>query len=208
MSHTESDLDRVLTIPNGLSIARLVVVAIALVALFHGHERVAAGVLLAVAGATDFLDGFVARRLGQVSNLGKILDPTVDRMVLTATIISIAVYGAVPWWIAGTVLAREVFISSTVLVIAAAGAARVDVLWVGKAGTFGLLVAFPLFLFGDGAGSFASSLHLAAYVIAVPAVCLSLWSVVAYVPLARRALAEGRQARQAVGVVPGGRSAT
>jgi cardiolipin synthase len=185
-------LDRSLTIPNAISVLRLVVVAVALVVLFRYRERVAAGILLGVAGATDFLDGYVARRIGQVSKLGKILDPTIDRMVLTSSIIAIVVYGAVPWWIAAIVLARELFISVVALVIAFAGATRIDVLWIGKASTFGLLVAFPLFLFSDGGGGFAHGLRVAAYVVVFPALAASLASVIAYVPVARRALASGR----------------
>ena len=129
-----------------------------------------------------------------MSKLGKILDPTVDRMVLTSSIISIAVYGAVPWWIAAIVLARELFVSVVAIVIAAAGATRVDVLWIGKASTFGLLVAFPLFLLSDGAGGFAHGLRIASYVVVIPALAASLASVIAYVPVARRALASGRDA--------------
>ena len=159
-----------------------------------GPPSLLAILLLGVAGATDFLDGYVARRIGQVSKLGKILDPTIDRMVLTSSIIAIVVYGAVPWWIAATVLARELFISVVALVIALAGATRIDVLWIGKASTFGLLVAFPLFLFSDGAGGFAHVLRVAAYVVVTPALAASLASVVAYVPVARRALAFGRGA--------------
>ena len=125
-------LDRSLTIPNAISVLRLVVVAVALVVLFRYRERVAAGILLGVAGATDFLDGYVARRIGQVSKLGKILDPTIDRMVLTSSIIAIVVYGAVPWWIAAIVLARELFISVVALVIAFAGATSVPFCVFGK----------------------------------------------------------------------------
>jgi cardiolipin synthase len=187
-------LDRSLTIPNGISVLRLVVVAVALVVLFHDRNRIAAAALLAFAGATDFLDGYVARRIGQVSRLGKILDPTIDRMVLASSIIAILVYGALPWWIAAVVLTREVFISVVALVLAAAGATRVDVLWIGKASTFGLLVAFPLSLLGDGPGAFAHGLHVAAYVVVAPALAASVTSIVAYVPVARRALATGRQA--------------
>jgi cardiolipin synthase len=187
-------LDRSLTIPNGISVLRLVVVAVALVVLFHDRNRVAAAGLLAFAGATDFLDGYVARRIGQVSKLGKILDPTIDRMVLASSIIAILVYGALPWWIAAIVLAREVFISVVALVIAAAGATRIDVLWIGKASTFGLLVAFPLFLVSDGRGAFSHALRIAAYVVVAPALVASIASVIAYVPVARRALAAGHQA--------------
>jgi len=199
VDHVELDadavvLDRSLTIPNGISVLRLVVVAVALVVLFRDRDRIAAAALLGFAGATDFLDGYVARRIGQVSKLGKILDPTIDRMVLASSIIAILVYGALPWWIAAVVLAREVFISVVAIVIAAAGATRVDVLWIGKASTFGLLVAFPLFLLGDGTGAFAHGLRVAAYVVVAPSLVASLGSIVAYVPVARRALAAGRQA--------------
>jgi cardiolipin synthase len=199
VDHVELDadevvLDRSLTIPNGISVLRLVVVAIALVVLFRDRDRIVAAALLGFAGATDFLDGYVARRIGQVSKLGKVLDPTIDRMVLASSIIAILVYGALPWWIAAVVLAREVFISVVAIVIAAAGATRVDVLWIGKASTFGLLVAFPLFLLGDGPGGFAHALRVAAYVVVAPALVASLGSIVAYVPVARRALAAGRQA--------------
>jgi cardiolipin synthase len=187
-------LDRSLTIPNGISVLRLVVVAVALIVLFHDRDRIAAAVLLAVAGATDFLDGYVARRIGQVSRLGKILDPTIDRMVLGSSIIAMLVYGALPWWIAAVVLTREVFISVVALVLAAEGATRVDVLWIGKASTFGLLVAFPMFLFSDGVGGFAHGLRIASYVVVIPALAASLASVIAYVPVARRALASGRSA--------------
>lgn len=193
-------IDRVVTIPNVISVMRLVVVAVGLVVLFNAQNRVFAGILLAIAGATDFLDGYIARRLGQVSQLGKLLDPTVDRMVLTASILSIVIYGAVPIWLAVAVLTREVLISVMALVIAAvASGKRIDVLWLGKAGTFGLLVAFPLFLFGDGPGAFAHALHVAALVTSAPALLASWASVVAYVPIARGAFAEGRTQRGVAG---------
>ncbi len=102
-----------------------------------------------VIGVTDFLDGYLARRFHQVSTLGKVLDPVADRLVLVTGILAITVYGAVPAWLAGVVLGRELVVSLAVLALAAMGARRIDVLWVGKAGTFGLLCCFPLFLLGD-----------------------------------------------------------
>jgi cardiolipin synthase len=194
----EQVLDRVATIPNAISLLRLIVVALALVVLFAEHERVFAGVLLAIAGVTDFLDGYVARRIGQVSKIGKLLDPTVDRMVLASSILSIVIYGAVPVWVAVAVLSREVLISVMAIVIAMSAGARIDVLWLGKAGTFGFLVAFPLFLFGDGPGAFAHALHVAAYIVSVPALLASWLSIGAYVPLARKALAGQKSSREAM----------
>lgn len=191
----EPGLDRVWTVPNGLSLLRLVLLGIALAVLFADRARVLAAVLLAVAGSTDFLDGYVARHLGQVSNLGKILDPTVDRIVLGATTIGIIVYGALPAWLAGIVLAREALVAIAGIGLALAGAARVDVIWLGKAATFGLLVTLPLFLLGDGSGALTHGVRIAAYVIGLPSAAASLIALGYYFPLARRALAEGRGGR-------------
>lgn len=185
---TEDGLDRVLTLPNVVSVARLGLAALFCWLLFGPGDRIAAAVVLAVAGATDFLDGYLARRFNQVSTLGKVLDPTADRIVLGAGVLAIAVYGAVPGWLAGLVLGREVVVSLAVLVLAALGAPRIDVLWVGKAGTFGLLACFPLFLLSDSSAGWAVALHDVTWVLFVPAIGLSLYAALCYVPVARRAL--------------------
>ncbi len=85
----------------------------------------------------------MARRYGQVSTFGKVLDPTADRILVGTAVISIMVYGAVPLWFGVATIAREVLVSVMVLLLASLGAARIDVLWVGKAGTFGLMFAYP-----------------------------------------------------------------
>ncbi|MGO9560453.1 MAG: CDP-alcohol phosphatidyltransferase family protein [Acidimicrobiales bacterium] len=183
-------LDRIWTIPNLLSFGRLVLVAAFVWLLFGDHARVAAVVVLAVAGATDFVDGYVARRFNQVSTLGKVLDPTADRIVLGTGVIAIAVYGAVPGWLAGVVIGREVLVSAAVLALAALGAKRIDVLWVGKAGTFGLMFCFPSFLLSYGGASWEHVLRDVTWVLLVPALGLSFVAAASYVPLARKALAE------------------
>jgi cardiolipin synthase (CMP-forming) len=197
----EAGLDRIWTVPNLLSIGRLALLGVFLWLLFGEHERVAATVVLMVTGTTDFLDGYVARRLHQVTTLGKVLDPTADRIVVGTGVIAIAAYGAVPWWLAGIVLGREVAVSGAVLALAAIGARRIDVLWVGKAGTFGLMCCFPLFLLGDAGTGWARDLHNVTWVLVVPALAFSFVAAVAYVPVARRALAE-RNAPPAGAVLP------
>lgn len=186
---SQAGLDRVWTIPNLLSAGRLVMVGLFVWLLFGEGDRIAAAVLLAVAGTTDFVDGYVARRFNQVSTIGKVLDPTADRIVLATGIIAIAVYGAVPGWLAALVIVRELLVSSAVLALAALGARRIDVLWVGKAGTFGLMVCFPLFLLSDSAAGWAQVLHDVTWGLCVPALAFSLIAAGAYVPLARKALA-------------------
>ncbi|HVC25792.1 MAG TPA: CDP-alcohol phosphatidyltransferase family protein [Acidimicrobiales bacterium] len=188
------ELDRLVTVPNVLSVARLALLAVFGVLLFTAGYRVVAALVLGLAGITDFLDGYIARRFHQVSNLGKVLDPTVDRVALTMSVVSIVVYGAIPVWLAVVVLGREVFVTVTVLVLAKMGAKRFDVLWIGKAGTFGLMLSLPLFLGGHGPGTWARVLTDATWFVAVPALLASLASVVAYVPLAKDALAQGRSA--------------
>ena len=192
-------LDRVLTVPNALSILRLVFLGLFVWLLVTTDDRVAAALLLGAAGVTDFFDGYIARRFHQVSRLGAVLDPTVDRVVLVTSILSITVYGAVPIWLTVVVLGREVLVSVAVLVLAAMGARRIEVLWVGKASTFGLMVCFPLFLGGDGPGLWARVLTDLTWVVAVPALGASLYSAAAYVPEARRALAAGRTGAGAPG---------
>ena len=187
----EAGLDRVLTMPNVLSLARLGLLAWFLVALFvQRDERVLAAGLLGAAGATDFLDGFIARRFHQVSTLGKVLDPTVDRMVVSGAIVASVVYGAVPIWLAATVLAREAAISAVAIFLALARAPRIDVIFLGKLGTFGLMVAFPLLLASDAPGGGWGALRVVAWVIAIPSLACSIAATLAYLPVARRALAE------------------
>ncbi|HMC52789.1 MAG TPA: CDP-alcohol phosphatidyltransferase family protein, partial [Acidimicrobiales bacterium] len=143
---SDARVDRVLTLPNVVTAARLAAVPVFLWLLFAVQDRVAAAALLAVLGATDWIDGWLARRLGQVSTLGKVLDPVADRVLLGVGVSAIMVDGSVPLWLGAAVLAREALVSAAVLGLAALGAARIDVVWVGKAGTFGMMVAFPLFL--------------------------------------------------------------
>ena len=102
-------------------------------------------------GATDWVDGYVARHFHQVSTSGKVLDPVADRLLLGAGgDRHHRGHGAVPVWFGVAALAREVLVAGTVLALAALGARRIDVQWVGKAGTFGLMFAFPSFLLGHG----------------------------------------------------------
>ncbi len=197
----QEGLERIWTVPNLLSAGRLGLIAVFCWLLFGPDDRIAAAAALAVAGATDFVDGYVARRFNQVTMLGKVLDPTADRVVVVTGVIAITVYGAVPVWLAVLVLAREVLVSSAVLALAALGARRIDVLWVGKAGTFGLMGCFPLFLLSYAPQGWARDLRDVTFVLVVPALLLSLLAAVSYVPLARKALAERADRRRPANAV-------
>jgi cardiolipin synthase len=189
--------DRILTLPNGFTVVRLLSVPLFLWLLFgrQPHDRYHAALLLAVLGCTDWVDGYLARHLHQVSTVGKVLDPTADRLLLGAAVVAILIDGSVPTWFGVIVLVREVVVAVAAIVLAAAGARRIDVQWAGKAGTFGLMVTFPLFLVGHSTASWHHQAEVLAWCCGIPALLFSLAAAVTYVPLARRALLDGRGSR-------------
>ena len=192
---------RVWTIPNLISVARLVCVPVFLWLLWAQDEPVAAAALLAVLGATDWVDGYIARHFDQGSELGKILDPTADRVLLVTAAIALFVED-LPWpvdlvvWI---VLIREVVIAAATIALAVAGARRIDVVWAGKAGTLAIMFALPLFLWADAIDSDAWSAFVwfAGWCFAIGGIALGYYAATKYVPAARAALREGRDARVA-----------
>jgi cardiolipin synthase len=198
-------LDRILTVPNLITLIRLACLPLFVWLLFGDHRPTAAAILLGALGATDWVDGFVARRYHQVSTVGKVLDPVADRVLMLTAVISIVVYGAVPVWFGVATLAREVVVSGAVLLLASLGARRIDVLWVGKAGTFALMFSYPAFLLSDGSAGWQVPVRVVAWVTGVIGLTLAWVAAASYLPVARTALAEGRRAR--TGGTPAGEGA-
>jgi len=199
LEEVEPGVDRILTVPNAITLVRLACIPVFVWLLFGDHRTIAAAIVLAVLGATDWVDGFVARRWHQVSTVGKVLDPTADRLLVATAVISVIVAGAVPVWFGVLTVVREVLVSAAVLLLAGLGAERIDVLWVGKAGTFGLMVAYPTFLLAHGHAGWQHPIEIVAWVSAVPALTLAWIAAAAYIPVSRRALARGRANRIAAG---------
>jgi cardiolipin synthase len=188
VSHT-----RIWTIPNVISLLRLACVPVFLWLLWAQDEPVAAALLLAVLGATDWVDGYIARHFDQGSELGKILDPTADRVLLLTAFVALLIDDRVPRWYGVVMLAREIVIAVVTLALAAAGARRIDVLWAGKAGTLCAMFSLPAFLAASITdGTAHDAFWVLAWVFGVPALGLSYYAAVRYVPTARRALREGR----------------
>ncbi|HUR19057.1 MAG TPA: CDP-alcohol phosphatidyltransferase family protein [Acidimicrobiales bacterium] len=187
--------DRILTVPNVLSIGRLLCVPVFLWLLFARENRYQAGLLLAALGITDCVDGYIARHFRQESRLGKLLDPTADRVLLGVGVVAILVDGSVPVWIGTLALVRESLVGLAVLALGLLGARQiVDVKLVGKAGTLMLMVALPLFLAAnpDGGAPWDDIARPLAYLFAVPGLVLSWWAATTYIPAGRRALSEIR----------------
>jgi cardiolipin synthase (CMP-forming) len=141
-----SAANRIWTLPNVISMIRLLGVPLFLYLLLGPQHDVAALVVLAVGGSTDWVDGFVARRMNSVSRLGELLDPFADRLYILATLIGFTVRGLVPYWLTGALLLRELVLAIALLVLRRHGYGPPPVHYVGKTGTFVLLAAFPVIL--------------------------------------------------------------
>ncbi|MFC8921936.1 CDP-alcohol phosphatidyltransferase family protein [Cellulosimicrobium sp. NPDC057127] len=142
---------RVLTVPNVISLARLLLVPVFAVLIVRG-EDVWALVVLAVSGASDWVDGVLARRLDQVSRLGQVLDPAADRLFILVTLLGLAWRGVVPVWLLVVIVARDLLLASLLPWLARHGYGPLPVSLAGKAGTFALLYAFPLLLLAGAPG--------------------------------------------------------
>jgi len=108
--------------------------------------------LLMLSGITDWLDGYLARRLNQTSQLGQILDPVADRLYILAVVIGLAMREIIPWWVAVILPLRDLLLWGLVPLLRTRGYSALPVHFLGKAATFNLLYAFPLLLLGDGDG--------------------------------------------------------
>lgn len=201
----DGGLERVLTVPNVITLVRLACIPVFVWLLFGAHQQTAAALLLGALGATDWIDGFVARRFHQVTTLGKVLDPVADRVLVGTAVVAVIVHGAVPVWFGVATIVREVLVSAAVLLLASLGAKRIDVLWVGKAGTFALMFAYPAFLLSDGPAAWQVPFHVFAWITGLIGLVLAWIAAGSYVPVARRALADGRAGAAIAATGAGGR---
>jgi cardiolipin synthase len=187
----------VLTLPNLVTAIRLALIPVYLWLVFAEHRYLPAAYLLAALGCTDWIDGQLARRLHQVSALGKVLDPVADRLLVLSAVISVAWVGAVPIWFAVATLAREVIVSVVVVVLASMGAKRIDVLFIGKMGTFALMMSYPAFLGGYGTATWQEYMRGFAWITGIFGLICAWAALFSYVAPAREALRAGRAARAA-----------
>jgi cardiolipin synthase len=186
------------TLPNLISAGRLACVPVFLWLLWSQARPVAAAVLLGALGATDWVDGWIARRFDQGSELGKVLDPVADRVLLLAAAVALIVenLSTAVTALAIVVLVREVVIAGATLALAAAGARRIDVIWAGKAGTLSVMFSLPCLLAAANLDGVGHALLLAAgWLFAAAGVGFGWYAVAQYVPAARVALREGRDGR-------------
>jgi len=176
-----------LTIPNLVSLIRLLLVPV-FVALLVADRVAAAGWLLGVIGATDWIDGYLARRLDQVSEVGKFLDPLADRLAVAVAVLGGWIAGVLNPWFAGAIVAREALIGIGALVIGIRAGTKLEVRKIGKLATLLLYAAVAWFYVG--VGSPFDPLVVAAWVAGVPGLVLYYASAFLYLGDARAVIAE------------------
>ena len=139
---------RIFTIPNILSFIRLLLVPVFLVLILRGDDGLALLVLV-VSSVTDYLDGVLARVLGQVSRLGQLLDPAADRLFIFSALIGLAVRGVIPWWLLAVLASRDVMLLVLGIILATHGYGPLPVHHLGKVATFCLFYALPILMIGQ-----------------------------------------------------------
>jgi len=184
--------NRILTAPNAFTFARLLCIPVFLYLLFGRDNRAGAAWLLGALGSTDWVDGWLARRFNQVSEFGKVFDPTVDRLMFIVGTIGIIIDGAAPRWFCIAVLARELLFGATVAIATVAfHMQRFDVTWWGKTATFLLMFAIPGFMLGASDFPGHTGFQIASWIIGIPGLAISYWTAVTYIPTIRAGIRAG-----------------
>lgn len=183
-------MSQVFNVPNSISFVRLALIPVFIWLVFSAKEYGWAGVLLGVIGATDWIDGFLARRLNQVTELGKFLDPLADRVAVVVAVVAGLIVGVLPVWFAVALIVREVLIGIGAIYGWINGVTKLEVRFLGKAATLALYVAVTAFYLGVG---FSSDLAIwIGYGFGVPGLVMYYWVGVQYLGDMRRAVSDAK----------------
>jgi cardiolipin synthase (CMP-forming) len=142
----------VLTVPNILSFSRIALIPLFCWLSANDETRLWGILLFALVVSTDWVDGYVARRTGQVSELGRILDPVADRLAIAAALITFAITGIFPFWAMLLILLRDIVLLLGAGLLLWGRGIRVDVRWIGKIATFSLMAATAWIAWGNAGG--------------------------------------------------------
>jgi cardiolipin synthase (CMP-forming) len=201
-------MDRVFTVPNAISMARLAGVPVFLwLVLVPQADWWAVGLLIA-AGLSDWLDGKLARAWNQQSRLGQVLDPAADRLYIAATLIALAVRAIIPWWLVAVLVSRELVLGVALLVLRWHNFGPLQVSFLGKAATLCLLYAFPLLFLGSHAGTAAVAARVTGWAFAIWGSALYWWAAALYLVQARQVIAAASRDEAAGQQPPAGPAAT
>ena len=194
----ESQRTKVWTLPNLLSMVRLAGVPVFLWLVLGPEWDGWALILLMVAGVTDWLDGYLARKLDQRSTLGEILDPVADRLYILAVVIGLVLRDIIPLWVGLLLPLRDALLWCLVPFLRTRGYSALPVHFLGKAATANLLYAFPLLLLGDGEGTVAELAQVFGWAFAFWGIGLYWWAGVLYAWQVRKLLGDVERRAPAV----------
>jgi cardiolipin synthase len=182
MNGAQGDVrNRVLTIPNALSLLRLLLVPVFLWLLLVVHADAWAVAVLMFSGFSDWADGKIARLVeNQSSRLGELLDPAVDRIYMLVVPVALAIDGIVPWWIVLTLIGRDAVLAATLPVLRSRGLTALPVTYIGKAATFALMSGLPLILLGQWDALWSRVILACGWAFLSWGMAMYLWSAVLY----------------------------
>jgi cardiolipin synthase len=187
-----------LTVPNLITLVRLACLPVFLWVLFSQDSRLGAGLIIGALGATDWIDGYVARRFNQTSPFGAIFDPIVDRLLFIVGLSALGIDGAVAGWVAVLILFREVGIGLVMVVATLFGMERFPVTSLGKWATFILMFAVPALTLGSADMAVSGLFNVIGWALVVPGLILSYLTGYRYLPQVREHLRNGRSRRTTV----------
>lgn len=170
-----------LTVPNALSVVRLVLVPVFLYLLLIAEATGWAVAVLVFSGASDWADGKIARLFdNQSSRLGALLDPAVDRIYMVVVPVAMAAAGVLPWWIVGLLLGRDLVLAATLPLLRTRGLTALPVTYIGKAATFALMSGLPLVLLGQYDAMWARIVLAIGWGFLIWGLAMYLWSAILY----------------------------
>lgn len=172
--------NRVLTVPNVLSVIRLLLIPVFAYLLLVAHANGWAVAILMFSGASDWADGKIARLLNQSSRLGVLLDPAVDRLYMVTVPVLLAVSGLVPWWFVIILIVRDGLLTAALPLLRSRGISALPVMYIGKAATFALMCGFPLVLLGTWDALWSHVIGACGWAFLVWGMYAYLWSFVLY----------------------------
>ena len=172
--------DRVLTVPNVLSIIRLALIPVFVYLMLVAHRHGLAVAILMFSGVSDWADGKIARLLDQSSRLGALLDPAVDRLYMVTVPVVLALSGITPWWFVLILLTRDGALAATLPLLRSRGLSALPVTYVGKAATFALMSGFPLVLLGEWDALWSRIVGACGWAFLIWGMYMYLWAFVLY----------------------------
>lgn len=173
--------NRVLTVPNVLSVVRLGLIPVFVYLMLVTHTLSWAVAILMFSGFSDWADGKIARLLNQQSRLGMLLDPAVDRLYMVTVPIVFAISGIAPWWFVLALLARDAALAGTLPLLWSRGLSALPVSYVGKAATFALMSGFPLVLLGQWDALWSRVVLACGWAFLIWGLYMYLWAFVLYI---------------------------